>query len=108
MLKSINIQIVYLKPGQQWQQSLTVNLGCTIHQALNQVDFFKLFQELTVNNIELGVFGIKKQLSDVLKSDDRIEIYRPLICDPKKARLERHRRPAACPLDPLSTSGSRE
>ncbi len=85
----IKIEIAYLKPDQQWQHSLTVNLGCTIHQALNQISFFTLFPELTVHNIELGVFGLKKQLSDVLKPCDRIEIYRPLLCDPKKARRER-------------------
>ena len=89
MANTIQIEITYLKPGQQWLQSLTVKAGFTIHQALNQIDFFKLFPELTVQTIELGIFGLKKQLSDVLKPGDRIEIYRPLRCDPKQARRAR-------------------
>lgn len=89
MLNTMTIQVVYLRPDQQWHNAFIVNLGCTIHQALNQLDFFSLFPELSVRNIELGVFGIKKLLSDVLKPGDRIEIYRPLLCDPKKARRER-------------------
>lgn len=89
MYKTMRIDIAYLKPEQQWLQSVTVNLGCTLHQALNQADVFRLFPELTVETIDAGVFGLKKQLSDVLKPGDRIEIYRPLLCDPKKARRER-------------------
>lgn len=89
MAKPITISIANLTPEGQWKKTLSVTLGGTIHQALNQANFFEQFPELTVHNIELGIFGIKKQLSDVLKPNDRIEIYRPLICDPKKARIKR-------------------
>lgn len=89
MAKMMTIEIAYLKPGQQWLQAFIVNLGYTIHQALNHANIFGLFPELTVLTIDLGVFGLKKQLSDVLKPGDRIEIYRPLLCDPKKARREK-------------------
>lgn len=89
MAKTMTVEVAYLKSGQQWLQSLTVNLGCTIHQALNQIDFFSLFPEFSVTAVDLGVFGLKKQLSDVLKPGDRIELYRPLLCDPKKARRAR-------------------
>ena len=89
MVKEMTVEIAYLKPGQVWLQPLTVAIGCTIHQALNQIDFFTLFPELNVRNIDLGIFGLKKQLSDVLRPGDRIEIYRPLLCDPKQSRRER-------------------
>lgn len=89
MAKTMEITLAYLQPNAQWLQSVTVNLGCTIHQVLNQINFFSLFPELNVRDIDLGVFGIKKQLSDVLKPNDRIEIYRPLLCNPKQARRER-------------------
>ena len=85
----IDISIVNINARQQWQQRLCVPAGATIHQALNQAQFFNHFPELSPQNLILGVFGIKKMLSDVLKAGDRIEIYQPLLCDPKKARRER-------------------
>ena len=88
-MANILIEIAYLTPENPWLKSLVITLGSTIHQALNQAQFFELFPALNPGNIEVGVFGIKKQLSDVLKPGDRIEIYRPLLCDPKQARRTR-------------------
>ena len=89
MANTMSIAIAYATPAQQWQQKFTVPMGCTIHQALNYADFFTQFTELTPETIVLGVYGMKKVLSDVLKPGDRIEVYRPLICDPKQARRDR-------------------
>lgn len=87
----ISVSIVNLNAHQQWQQHLTVPAGTTIHQALNQAQLFKHFAELSPQNVMLGIFGIRKMLSDVLKEGDRVEIYQPLLCDAKKARRERVR-----------------
>ena len=59
MPNTIQISIAYITPTQQWLKTIDMSLGCTIHQALNQVGFFKAFPELTVHDIALGVFGIK-------------------------------------------------
>ena len=38
---------------------------------------------------QIGIFGKLTQLDHVMRERDRIEIYRPLIADPKEIRRQR-------------------
>lgn len=82
----MKIEIVYALP--QEQEILTMNVAddCTVDQALRQSGVFEKYSELSIETITVGVFSEVVELNHVLKSGDRIEIYRPLQIDPMEAR----------------------
>ena len=87
--KTIRVVVAYARVDQQWVLPLSVTLGTTIDLAIKQSTILTLCEELTRENLTVGVFGEVRRLSDVVKAGDRIEIYRTLICDPKEARRDR-------------------
>jgi putative ubiquitin-RnfH superfamily antitoxin RatB of RatAB toxin-antitoxin module len=84
--KVIAIEIVYALPQQQFVISEYVAEGTSVAAALNASRIHALVDDLKVSDRNVGIFGKVVKLSQVLKSGDRIEIYRPLQNDPKEAR----------------------
>lgn len=85
---SITISIAYASKTQQYHQVYTIPDASTIQYAIEQSDIYTRFPEILQINLaeSVGIFGQKMSLSTVLKSGDRIEIYRPLIIDPMTKR----------------------
>ena len=90
----IAIEVVYALPEVQHRIRLVVEEPCTALQALKLSGFQQRFEDLT--DPELGVYsrpldGRLNPLpgSYLMRDGDRLEIYRPLQLDPKKARLQR-------------------
>lgn len=84
----MQIEVVYLTPTAQNMVSLEVNAGCTIRQAILDS---KLYHG-EADAIAVGIFGKRRSLEHELKDGDRVEIYTPLLIDPKQARKERAKR----------------
>ena len=86
----ISVVVVYSPgPRQVSEVPLQMPLGCTVAQAR---DASGLLLELTAAQASLttvGIWGRKSSLGQVLRANDRVEIYRPLKVDPKVARRER-------------------
>ena len=82
--QDIQITICYARPGLQFLRQRQVAAGSTIAQVLLGCG---VLQELT--NCRVGIYGKLKTLETVLRDQDRLEIYRPLIADPKDARRRR-------------------
>jgi len=86
----INIEVAFARPDVQVIISLTVPEGTTIDQAITLSGVAKKFSEITtINPLKVGIFSKAKKLTDLIQEGDRIEIYRPLIADPKEARRKR-------------------
>lgn len=85
----IKIEIVYAKPEMQILTELMVEYGTTIKQAIEVSGFLERFPELNQPTLIVGIFSKLVPLNHILKENDRIEIYRPLIIDPKAARMQR-------------------
>ena len=85
----IPIEVAYATTAHQECLTLTVPLGTTIHQAIKLSGILDLFPELDIRDLVVGIFSQRQQLSDVVKAGDRIELHRPLVCDPKIAREKR-------------------
>jgi putative ubiquitin-RnfH superfamily antitoxin RatB of RatAB toxin-antitoxin module len=51
----------------------------------------EMFEGFELDPARVGIFGHKASLDQVLREGDRVEIYRPLIADPKEARRQRAR-----------------
>ena len=83
------IEVAYAKPEKQIIISIDVEDNCIIEDAIKQSDILSQFPEIDLDNNKVGVFGKAAKLTDTLRENDRVEIYRPLIADPKESRRAR-------------------
>ncbi|VAW47807.1 UPF0125 protein RatB [hydrothermal vent metagenome] len=84
MARSIQIEVAYGLESEQFLYTEHVAEGSTVIDALRQSRLLAEFPNLTVDKV--GVFGKLVTYETVLKSGDRIEVYRPLKADPKDRR----------------------
>lgn len=85
----MNIEIVYGYTDRQLLLSLDVDETTTIEQAIEQSGIMQQFDDIDLKVNKVGIFGKLTKLSAGLKAGDRIEIYRPLLADPKEVRRRR-------------------
>lgn len=85
----VAIEIVYAKPDEQTVVLLNVAQGSTVEQAIRLSGLRERFPEIDQYELKTGIFGVLCKVDQVVKKGDRIEIYRPLIHDPKDARRQR-------------------
>ncbi len=86
---SINIEVIYAKKDEQKLFCLRVNSDTNVETAIHQSGILELYPEIDLAINKVGIFSKSCKLSDSLYDNDRIEIYRPLIIDPKEARKQR-------------------
>jgi len=85
----INIELVYALPGEQTLFSQSMPEGATVAQAIKLCGILEKYPEIDLAANKLGIFGKLTQADTVLRDRDRIEIYRPLLADPKEVRRMR-------------------
>jgi putative ubiquitin-RnfH superfamily antitoxin RatB of RatAB toxin-antitoxin module len=85
----ITVEVVYAKPQQQALVTLQLPIGISAEQAIQASGLLNDFPEIDLTQTKIGIFGSVCDLGHILKQGDRVEIYRPLILDPKAARLQR-------------------
>ena len=85
----IRVEIVFAKPGEQVLEQLQASASDTIESVIRKSGILERFPEIDLGSNKVGVFGKAAALSATLNDGDRIEIYRPLIADPKEARKKR-------------------
>ena len=81
--------MAYALPNQQLILPIQVDEGVTVEQAIRMSGILKKFPDIDLNMNTVGVFGKLIALQATLCDLDRVEIYRSLIADPKKARKAR-------------------
>lgn len=89
--KLISVEVAYAAPKRQLIIPLEVKEGCNMLEAVILSGIIDKFPEIEPGSMTLGIFSKveKKPESVVLSAGDRVEIYRPLIADPKEARKKR-------------------
>jgi putative ubiquitin-RnfH superfamily antitoxin RatB of RatAB toxin-antitoxin module len=85
----IEVEVAYAKPEQQVIITLIVAQGTTAEQAVKLSGLLARFPEINDSELKLGIFGAVCKPEQLVKKGDRVEIYRPLIHDPKEARRQR-------------------
>ncbi|RFU45479.1 RnfH family protein [Paraburkholderia sp. DHOC27] len=86
----LSIEVCYALPGgDQALLALTLPEGATVQQAVDASGILQRYPQINLAEQKVGVFGKLKTLDAVLADHDRVEIYRPLIIDPKAARQRR-------------------
>jgi len=90
MSESIDIEVAYALPERQLICALSVPLGTTALEAVTLSGIEAQFENLVLEeNPRLGIFGKAVKADHVLKPGERVEIYRPLLIDPKEVRKRR-------------------
>jgi putative ubiquitin-RnfH superfamily antitoxin RatB of RatAB toxin-antitoxin module len=85
----IHVEVVYALPQAQMLVPLTVSEGTTLEEAVKLSGILEKFPEIDLPNSKVGIWNKVSELSAVLREKDRVEIYRPLIADPKEVRRKR-------------------
>jgi putative ubiquitin-RnfH superfamily antitoxin RatB of RatAB toxin-antitoxin module len=88
----ICIEVAYALPDVQTVIEVQVPAGATVAQAIECSGIVSRHPEIDLTRTAVGVFGRPKSLQAALSDGDRVEIYRPMIADPKQARRSRARR----------------
>jgi len=87
--ETIPVEVVYALSDRQVVLALEVVADATIADVITQSGILEKFPEIDLGNNKVGVFGKLGKLTDALHAGDRVEIYRPLIADPKQVRKQR-------------------
>lgn len=87
--KTLKIEVVYANPSQQALIRLDLPAETTVETAILQSGVLEQFPEIDLTVNAVGIFSKRVTLDQVLSDGDRVEIYRPLLIDPKQARRKR-------------------
>jgi putative ubiquitin-RnfH superfamily antitoxin RatB of RatAB toxin-antitoxin module len=88
----MRVEVVYALPGAEDAVCVTLERGATLADAVSASRIPERHPEIDVETLTLGVFGKARAPGSAAADGDRIEIYRPLVIDPKDARRKRARR----------------
>jgi uncharacterized protein len=89
MAESIQVEVTYAKPERQDIISLKLPEGSTIQQVIEASGLLQRNPEIELAKAKVGIYGKLSRLDTVVRARDRVEIYRPLIADPKEVRKQR-------------------
>jgi putative ubiquitin-RnfH superfamily antitoxin RatB of RatAB toxin-antitoxin module len=85
----IRVEIAYALRDRQSLITVEMEEGGTVAEAIRRSGVLTEFPEIDLRRAQLGIFGQRVSLEAPVRDGDRVEIYRPLIADPKDARRER-------------------
>jgi len=85
----IKVEVVYALPEKQYLLNVRLAQGSTVEQAIAASGILELRTDIDLAKNKVGVFSRPVKLTDTVNDGDRVEIYRPLIADPKELRRQR-------------------
>jgi putative ubiquitin-RnfH superfamily antitoxin RatB of RatAB toxin-antitoxin module len=83
------VEVAYARPDTQWVIPAEVPEGARIEEAIRLSGILDRCPEIDLAKNQVGIFGKLSRLDHPLRRGDRIEIYRPLVADPKEVRKRR-------------------
>jgi len=86
---NINVEVVYALPMQQPLLQVRLAEGATVEDAIRASGVLDAFPEIDLAKNKVGIFSKLVKLDEKVRDKDRVEIYRPLIADPKEVRRKR-------------------
>jgi hypothetical protein len=85
----IKIEVAYALPDKQTLLALEVAASASVQSAIQQSGILSMHADINLGENKVGIWSRTCKLDDSLRDGDRIEIYRPLIADPKEVRKRR-------------------
>ncbi|MDY0973535.1 RnfH family protein [Massilia sp. CFBP9012] len=89
MAEMLGVSVCYASDKVEWLHPMQVEAGTTIGEAIERSGVLVAFPDINLTTQPVGIYAKKKTLDTVLRDRDRIEIYRPLVADPKESRRKR-------------------
>ncbi|NIE70922.1 RnfH family protein [Pantoea sp. UBA6567] len=93
-MTKIRVEVVYALPDKQYLREVTLEQGATVEKAIEASGLLQLRRDIDLSQNKTGIFSRPVKLGDRVEEGDRVEIYRPLIADPKELRRQRAERAA--------------
>jgi uncharacterized protein len=87
--KYITVEVIYALAQHQDIKTIQLPAGCTAKEAIEASGLLQIYTEIDLSKNKLGVFSKLAKPDSILRDRDRVEIYRPLIADPKEVRKQR-------------------
>lgn len=91
-MSDICVEVVYALPERQYLRTVKLEQGSNVEQALLASGLLELRKDIDLKKNKFGIYSRPVKLADIVNDGDRIEIYRPLIADPKELRRIRAER----------------
>ncbi|HDL8055595.1 TPA: RnfH family protein [Yersinia enterocolitica] len=88
-MSDIRVEVVYALPERQYLHTVSLEAGSTVEEAIKASGLLELRPDIDLTKNKVGVYSRPVKLGDKLNDGDRVEIYRPLIADPKELRRQR-------------------
>lgn len=89
MADTIHVEVVYAMPQRQEVAGIDLPAGSTAGQAIEASGLLAKHPEIDLSRNKLGIYAKLAKIDTPLRDRDRVEIYRPLIADPKEVRKQR-------------------
>ncbi|MFO3907236.1 RnfH family protein [Enterobacter hormaechei] len=89
MPANIVVEVAYALPEKQYLQRVTLEEGATVEEAIRASGLLTLRSDIDLTKNKIGIYSRPVKLADSVRDGDRVEIYRPLIADPKELRRQR-------------------
>lgn len=94
MAERFIVRVCYATAANEVWREVEVEQGTTIEQAIRSSGMLEAVPGIDLATQPVGIYAKKKSLDTVLREHDRIEIYRPLVADPKETRRLRAKKRA--------------
>lgn len=94
-MADIQVEVVYALPEKQYLRPVSLPAGSTVEQAIIASGLLELRKDIQLTENKVGIYSRPVKLADMVEEGDRVEIYRPLLADPKDLRRQRAERSAA-------------
>lgn len=85
-MSEVSVEVVYALPERQYLKTVRLAEGSSVEQAIRASGLLELRAEIDLSSNKVGIYSRPVKLGDVVSDGDRVEIYRPLIADPKELR----------------------
>ncbi len=89
MKQVIRVEVCYATPEKQVLLALQIDAHASVADAISASKIVEMYPEIDLRKNHVGIFGKLTKLETLLRDEDRVEIYRALIADPKEARRKR-------------------
>lgn len=93
-MPDITVEVVYALPEKQYVRQVTLAEGSSVEEVIRASGLLELRHDIDLTQNKIGIYSRPVKLQDEVNDGDRVEIYRPLLADPKELRRQRAERSA--------------
>ena len=87
--ETMTVEVAYAEPERQHLEAVTLPTNSTVEDAIKASGLREAFPNIVIDPKSVGIFGRKVPIGQSLNAGDRVEVYRPLLADPKAVRRAR-------------------